>query len=160
MTIENLLNSHLPLIKSIAVKYAGFGVPLDDLIQEGMIGLLEAQQRFDESKGASFATYATYWIKKRILHALDEDGHASLHSGELKEDLTAAPALPKSQTKELRLPASMPETEKEVLQMLYIEELTLREIADKKGLTRERVRQIKEKALRRLRAQKTGISPR
>lgn len=156
MNSDEIIKKHLPLVKSIAAKYAHMGVPLDDLMQEGMIGLYEALQRYDAAKGAAFGTYATYWIKKRILGSLDAETRTSLHGGELNEEMIADTSLHPEPASCIQLPASMPQQECAVLRLLYDQQCTLREISEKMNLPRERVRQIKEKALRRLRAQKNG----
>ena len=56
MEIERLCTVYLPLIKSIASRYTGRGVPFEDLVQEGILGIIEAEKRFDASKGTSFST--------------------------------------------------------------------------------------------------------
>lgn len=68
--IEGLRNffirSNLRLVAGIAKKYAGRGIPIMDLIQEGNVGLLDAEKRFDSERGIRFASYAVFWIKERI----------------------------------------------------------------------------------------------
>ena len=71
MNTDQLLSTHRGYVTEVALKYRRFGVPLDDLINEGAIGLLEAAQRFDASRGTKFLTYASYWIHKQILGALE-----------------------------------------------------------------------------------------
>jgi RNA polymerase primary sigma factor len=66
---RSLVESHLPLVVSIARRYAGRGVPFEDLIQEGNLGLLHAAEKFDPTRGVQFATYATWWIRQRIARA-------------------------------------------------------------------------------------------
>uniref|UniRef100_A0A7S2AVE8 RNA polymerase sigma-70 domain-containing protein n=1 Tax=Florenciella parvula TaxID=236787 RepID=A0A7S2AVE8_9STRA len=61
-----LINKHYPLIVSVAKIYDVHGAPFQDLIQEGMLGLIIAAERFDDTKGVRFSTYATYWIRQRI----------------------------------------------------------------------------------------------
>jgi RNA polymerase sigma-32 factor len=61
-----LLASHLRLVMSIAQRYTRHGVPLEDLIAEGNLGLVEAARRFDAEKGIRFSTYATWWIRAVI----------------------------------------------------------------------------------------------
>lgn len=67
---QRLIEANIRLVKSIARPYAGQGVPLSDLIQEGIIGLIQAVDKFDWRKGTRFSTCATLWIKQAILRAL------------------------------------------------------------------------------------------
>ncbi len=70
--IRQLVNSNLRLVVSVARKYAGRGVPLLDLIQEGSIGLLAAARKFDYTLDNRFSTYATKWIYRGIIRCLLE----------------------------------------------------------------------------------------
>jgi len=63
---KKLIESNLRLVISIAKKQKGHNIPLEDLIQEGNLGLLKAIERFDYKKGFRFSTYATWWIKQAI----------------------------------------------------------------------------------------------
>lgn len=63
---KTLIESNLRLVISIAKKHKGYNIPLEDLIQEGNLGLLKAIERFDYKKGFRFSTYATWWIKQAI----------------------------------------------------------------------------------------------
>lgn len=154
MDKEKVVKEYLPLVRSIAFKYNKLGIPQEDLEQEGMIGLLEAADKFKNDKGAKFSTYATYWIKKYILAAIDKEKKYSLNSTSLNEEITQdkepSPELPN--INKLTFPDGMPEAEKLVIKLLYEDQLTLKEISEQLGISRERVRQLKEKALRRMRA--------
>jgi RNA polymerase primary sigma factor len=67
---EQMINSNLRLVVTIAHDYANLGLPLLDLISEGNIGLTKAVERFDPTKGAKLSTYASWWIKQAIKRAL------------------------------------------------------------------------------------------
>ncbi len=71
---DRILSANIPLVVSIARQYSNPHLETEDLIQEGMIGLCTAVDRFDPDKGFRFSTYATYWIKQRVLRALDRGG--------------------------------------------------------------------------------------
>lgn len=69
---EKLIRSNLRFVVSIAKKYAGNGVPLEDLVNEGNLGLVKAAERFDPDRGYKFISYAVWWIRQAILHSLSE----------------------------------------------------------------------------------------
>jgi RNA polymerase primary sigma factor len=67
---NHLLAANLRLVVAVARRFAGRGVPLPDLIHEGNLGLIQAVEHFDYTKGDRFATYATWWIRQAITRAL------------------------------------------------------------------------------------------
>jgi RNA polymerase primary sigma factor len=68
---DRMINSNLRLVISVARKYQGQGLTLGDLIQEGMLGLIRASEKFDWRKGFKFSTYATLWIRQSIQRGLE-----------------------------------------------------------------------------------------
>jgi RNA polymerase primary sigma factor len=73
---ERLVRFNLRLALSIARRYAGRGLPLEDLMQEGTLGLLRAAERYDPDLGYRFSTYATWWIRQAVRRALVEQGRS------------------------------------------------------------------------------------
>ncbi|MBS1723691.1 MAG: sigma-70 family RNA polymerase sigma factor [Armatimonadetes bacterium] len=73
---QRLVESNMRLVINIAKSYHSKAVPLEDLIQEGAIGLMHAVERFDPNKGFRFSTYATHWIRQSIGRAIDNKSKA------------------------------------------------------------------------------------
>ena len=224
--LDKLVRSNLRFVVSVAKKYQNQGVPLPDLINEGNLGLIRAAQKFDQTKGIRFISYAVWWIRQAILQTLAEQSRIvrvplnragalyriGRRSSELLQELGREPTVkelaqelelseeevrgtlavshshlsldspitpgengrlldylpdkyspgPEQKTYEHALGdtievalASLKEREAKILTLYFglddQEPMTLEEIGSILGVTRERVRQIKEKALGRLR---------
>ncbi len=75
-SLNELIESNLSFVVKVASEYRNLGLPFEDLLNEGNIGLIEAAHRYDASKGTKFITYAIWWIRKSVLKALSE--HSNL----------------------------------------------------------------------------------
>lgn len=122
--IRRMVNSNLRLVVSVAREYAGRGVPLLDLIQEGSIGLLVAAKKFDHTLEFRFSTYATKWIRQGVTRCLLN------HSGVIRVPLHTAERMRKVMA-----------VKQALLQELG-EEPTVEEIARRCGMTGEKVAQL------------------
>ncbi len=90
---EQLVNSNLRLVIANARKYQGHDLPLLDLIQEGILGLIRAAEKFDWRKGYKFSTYATFWIRQALQRALDNGSRTiriPVHLGQRERKIARA----------------------------------------------------------------------
>jgi len=71
---QKLIEKNLRLVISVAKKYRGYGLPFEDLIQEGNIGLMKAMEKYDPERGFRFSTYATWWIRQAVQRAVADKG--------------------------------------------------------------------------------------
>lgn len=127
---SHMIRANLRLVVKIAQDYSGYGLPLNDLISEGNIGLMKAVERFDPKKGGKLSTYAAWWIKQSIKRALA------------------------NQSKTIRLPVHMVDKIAKMRRIATIltevlgREPTDEEIADEIGLPRRKLAMLKQASQR------------
>ena len=82
---QRLIQKNLRLVISVAKKYRGMGLPFEDLIQEGNIGLMKAVEKYDPDRGWRFSTYATWWVRQAVQRSVADKGRTirvPVHMGE------------------------------------------------------------------------------
>src|SRR6058998_3296636 len=84
-SLNDLIESNLSFVAKVASEYRNLGLPFEDLLNEGNLGLIEAAHRYDHSKGTKFITYAIWWIRKSILRALSEHALVRVPSYQMKK---------------------------------------------------------------------------
>ncbi len=97
--LQSLIKSNLKFVVSYVKKYRGMGLGLLDLIDEGNVGLIEAAKRFDPAKGARFISYAVWWIRQAIIHALTLSSRITRIPQKLSDQIS----LMKKKTAELKV---------------------------------------------------------
>ena len=132
VALDKLVRANLRFVISIAKEYRGCGLPFEDLISEGNWGLVKAAQRFDETRGFKFISYAVWWIRQSILQALAEQPRAV--------------RLPMSRVGAIQKVAKM----REKLQKQYKRDPSLHEVADRLKMTDTRVAEVLETSARHL----------
>ncbi len=154
--LEQLVSANLRFVVSLASKYQGKGLPIDDLVNEGNIALIKAARSFDPTKGSRLVIYAASRIRQAMEKALGEE-EDSANMKELKDgsgnnteagsfDSALSPFDPEFST--------LDERERDVIRAIYgigQPVQTLAEVGMQLGVSRERARQIRDKALRKLR---------
>ena len=159
--LDKLVRANLRFVVCVARQYQDQGLSMPDLINEGNVGLIKAAEKFDEKRGLKFITYAVWWIRERILHALAvEQRHlARQFLNELPSpDSLITPVSQTSESLSIEMNHALSllgERERLIIERTFglngQSEMTLEEIGEGLELSRERVRQIREKAIRKLR---------
>ena len=115
---KELVEANLRLVISVAKRYIGCGVPFQDLIQEGNIGLMKAVDKYDSNKGFHFSTYATWWIRQTISRAIADQNRLiriPVHMSEIINKIKRA-------SRELTISLQRDPTEAEIAKKIGVQE--------------------------------------
>jgi RNA polymerase sigma factor (sigma-70 family) len=149
---------YTPLVLWVCRQYGDTAVARDDLVQEGLLGVLDAMRHYQHDRGAQFDTYAVFWIRKRVLALLEGERRQSPQNTIPLEHVPPEQMAWQKPASDdwfenivLRTPRRLSKEEISVLRMVYKEEKTIAEIVKELGLSRTRVMTLKQRALRNLR---------
>lgn len=158
---EELVHKHLSLVVHIAKNYTNLGLSIEELIQEGNMGLLKAAERYEESKG-KFSTYAYYWIKKYILIAVrscrKQDSRCVTYQDDISSDDDVESTLVNQQTLDkiedilqgLVRDGEIAQKHVSIFMARIYLQMSLQEIGNDHNLSRERIRQIESNVINQL----------
>jgi len=127
-----LVEGNLKFVVSYAKRYSGMGLGLLDLINEGNLGLIEAAGRFDPGRGVKFITYAVWWVRQAIIHALTQNTHITNVPQKLSDEITQM----KKKVEKLKGSLGREPTREEIAQGM---KLTVQEVEDLEILAEKQV---------------------
>lgn len=158
---NSLLAEHMRYIYFMANRMSGRGVPIPDLVQEGVLGLFVAHEKWNPNKGTIFMAYAGKWIKYKMQEAIRKE-HRYFYPGDQEAHLLCGVTLPDTSDTKLLLEKVRPHISSAILndreQLIFDnkfntgEDLTYRELADKLNISRQRVCQIEKQVISRIRS--------